>query len=61
MKAKQRIMVGADVLGRRLASDGAIEHPTHCDAIDVGTFDAKTDDATRRPSRRWTWMAEAPS
>src|SRR5579862_6794363 len=45
MKLEQRIVISADVLRQQLASDGAIEHSTHGDAIDVGALDAKADDA----------------
>ena len=38
-------MIGAEVSWWRLSSDGAIEHPTYGYAVDVSTFDAKTDDA----------------
>src|ERR1700674_3689489 len=44
----KRIVVGADVL-RPLAlpSNGAVEHPTECDTIDLSRMDAKTNDPAR--------------
>ncbi len=45
VKTKERVVVGADVFRWGLARNGVIEHSTYADAVDVGTLDAKTDDA----------------
>ena len=45
MKAKQGVVIGADVLRQRLTGNGAIEHPAHGYTVDVGTLDAKAGDA----------------
>ena len=42
------IVVGADVLRHpALPANGAIEHPTECDTIDLSRMDAKTNDPAR--------------
>ena len=41
VKAKQRIVVGADVFRQRLTGDGVIEHPANRDPIYNCTFDAE--------------------
>src|SRR6266566_6965985 len=44
----KRIVVGADVLRHpELPSNGAVEHPTECDTIDLSRMDAKTNDPAR--------------
>jgi len=45
VKAKQRIVVGTQVLRFGLASSSVVEHSADPDAINVGRGDAKADDA----------------
>ena len=48
LKPKERIMVGTHVLWHRAApSNGAIEHPAECNAIDNSGVDGKPNDAPR--------------
>ena len=46
VESKQRIVVGTQVLRRRLAGNGVIEHPTYGYAVNVSGFDTEADDAT---------------
>jgi hypothetical protein len=44
----ERIVVGADVLRQpELASNGAVEHPTEGDTVDLSRMDAEPNDAAR--------------
>ena len=45
VKAKQRVMVRAEVFRPRLASGSVIEHPAYGDAIDRCGLDAEANDA----------------
>ena len=48
MEPVEWIVVGADVLRHpALPANGAIEHPTECDTIDLSCMDAKTNDPAR--------------
>src|SRR6202521_791629 len=48
MEPVEWIVVGADVLRHpALPSNGAVEHPTECDTIDLSRMDAKTNDPAR--------------
>ena len=47
------IVVGADVVRHpALASNGAVEHPTECDAIDRAAMDAEPNDPARAVPRQ---------
>jgi hypothetical protein len=44
----ERIIVGAQILRQpELASNGAVEHPTKCDTIDLSSMDAEANDPAR--------------
>ena len=44
----KRIVVGTEVLRQaEVPSNGAVEHPTECDTIDLSRMDAKTNDPAR--------------
>src|SRR6266550_8321311 len=48
VEAIKRIVVGADVLRHReLPSNGAIEHPTESDTIDLSRLNAEANDPAR--------------
>jgi hypothetical protein len=47
VKAKQRVVIGADVFRQRLAGDGVIEHLANRDPASIGAFDAETDEPAR--------------
>jgi hypothetical protein len=46
MKPKQRIVVGTQVLRKRLSDDDLVEHPAKRDATEVSAFNAKANDPT---------------
>ena len=48
VKAKQRIVIGAEVFRYGLAGDGVVEHPADGYAVDVCARHTKTDDAPRK-------------
>src|SRR2546427_8715590 len=49
MEPVEWIVVGSDVLRHpALPSNGAIEHPTECDTIDLSRMDARTNDPARK-------------
>ena len=48
MEPIQRIIVGAQVLRQpAMPSNGAVEHPTECDTIDLSRMDAEANDPAR--------------
>jgi hypothetical protein len=48
MEPIERIIVGAQVLRQpAMPSNGAVEHPTECDTIDLSRMDAEANDAAR--------------
>ena len=46
MRPKQRVMVGADSLRKRLPGRSGVEHTTHRGAIDVASMNSEANDAT---------------
>ena len=46
VKAKQRVMISAEVFRWWLAGNGTIEHPAYGDAVDVCALDAEADEAS---------------
>jgi hypothetical protein len=47
MKVEQRIVVGTSVFGNLLTCDRIVEHTANGNAINVGGFDAKANNAAR--------------
>ncbi|MEP7244310.1 MAG: hypothetical protein ABI885_11540 [Gammaproteobacteria bacterium] len=46
--SEQWVMIGTEVLGKRLAVPSLIEHAADADAIDMRGFDTEADDTTRK-------------
>jgi hypothetical protein len=47
VKAKQRVVIGADALRGRVVGDGAVEHAADRNPVDASGLNAKADEAAR--------------
>ena len=46
--AKQRVVIGAEILGHTLFRNGAIEHAAQSDPIDIASMHTEANNATRK-------------
>ena len=46
MKSEERVMIGAEALGKWLTAPSLVEHATDTDAVNMRRFDTESDDTT---------------
>ena len=47
MKAEQRVVIGTEILGKRLSASRLVKHAANTDTVDMRRFNTESDNSTR--------------